>query len=106
MVTTSSTRPDASRSVSAPNWTPILTHPDADVRIPLHEGSYLRGQPVDKRRPADEMPGLRQPRAARAALAGGPLQGLRLLQHRLRHPQPPARAEEQQRSEIRRLGLE
>src|SRR5262245_59614784 len=67
-------------SVAAMPW---LTSRNADLRVPLRERSRLRGDPEHVRRPRAVLRGVRVAGRARLPPRGGPLQGVRLLQHRL-----------------------
>ena len=64
---------------------------DADLRVPLRERPPVRGHAEDHGRPGDGMRDLRGAGPAGLPPHRGPLQGLRLLQHGLRHLQAQAR---------------
>src|SRR5918994_4050753 len=65
--------------------------PDADLRVPLRQRPPLRGHAEDHRRPGDHLRELRCGRAARVPPRRRAFQGVRLLQHGLRHRQAQAR---------------
>src|SRR3954470_989749 len=70
---------------------PILGRRDADLRVPLRERAPVRGDAEDHRRPGHAVRGVRRTGAAGVPSRGRALQGLRLLQHRLRHRPAQAR---------------
>src|SRR5215207_3952478 len=87
MVTTSS----GTRLVSLGARGRSYTRVHADLRVPLRERAPLRGDAADLRRAGDGVRGVRGPGDPRLPPDRGALQGVRLLQHRLRHGQAQAR---------------
>src|SRR5215216_4471866 len=65
---------------------------DADLRVPLRERAPVRGDAEDRRPAGDGVPDVRGAGPARLSPDRGALQGVGLLQHRLRHVQAQARA--------------
>src|SRR4051794_28345640 len=59
----------------------------ADLRIPLRERSHIRGHAAHDRRSRDGLRGVWGPCPAGVPPDRRSLQGVRLLQHRLRHPE-------------------
>src|SRR5687768_16292132 len=64
----------------------------ADLRIPLRQRAHVRGHAAHDGRPGRGLHGLRGARAAGVPPGGGPLQGVGLLQHRLRDQEARAGA--------------
>src|SRR4051795_13120603 len=90
MVTTSAgMRPESMSPM--PTYT---APPYADLRVPLRERPPLRGHAEDDRRAGHPVRGMRRAGAAGVPPGGGPLQGVRLLQHRLRDLQAQTGARE------------
>ena len=84
---TSSPRGLGTLALRVPSLSSYTSARNADLRVPVRAGPHVRGHAAHVRRPGLDLRDLLGPRPARLSSGRRALQGLGLLQHRLRHPQ-------------------